>query len=150
MVYFCTKITSKTQHADIISKRQDNVRQGGQKAGVCPTLPDRGRHSGCGNGKDGRGGIGSAAGLQQEDSGRELATIPELHGSREDACPACLQRSGIQASACCHLERRGIGVCPEASLDNVFPLWSASPYGRHCALSYGALRHDRSHKRQAN
>ena len=26
----------------------------------------------------------------------------------------------------------------------------ASPYGRHCALSYGALRHDRSHKRQAH
>ena len=69
MVYFCTKITSKTQHADIISKRQDNVRQGGQKADVCPTLPERGRHIGCGNGKDGRGGVGAAAGLQQEDSG---------------------------------------------------------------------------------
>ena len=69
MVYFCTKITSKTQHADIISKRQDNVRQSGQKACVHPTLPERGRHIGCGNGKDGRGGVGAAAGLQQEDSG---------------------------------------------------------------------------------
>ena len=110
--------TSKTQHADIISKRQDNVRQGGQKAFLHPTLPDRGRHIGCGNGKDGRGGVGSAAGLQQEDSGRELATIPQLHGSPEDACPACLQRSGIQAPACQHLERRGIKVCPEASAHN--------------------------------
>lgn len=86
MVYLCTKtFTSKTQHADIISKRQDNVRQGGQKAHLHPTLPDRGRHLSCGNGKDGRRGFGSAAGLQQEDSGRELATIPQLHGSREDA-----------------------------------------------------------------
>lgn len=66
---FLHKITSETQHADIISKRQDNVRQGGQKAGVCPTLPERGRHLGCGNGKDGCGGVDSATGLQQEDSG---------------------------------------------------------------------------------
>ena len=96
-VFLHKTFTSKTQYADIISKRQDNVRQGGQKAHLHPSLPNRGRHFGCGNGKDGRGRFGPTAGLQPEDSGRELETLSKLYGSREDACPACLQRAGIQA-----------------------------------------------------
>ena len=41
-----------------------------------------------------------------------------------------------------HLRADTLG---DEALDYVFPLWSASPDGRHSALSHGALCHDRSH-----
>ena len=55
------KSVSLRNYADTISKCQNNVRQGGQKASKHSTLPKRCRHSGGRNGKDGRGGTCTAA-----------------------------------------------------------------------------------------